>query len=96
MIAKQTPANSKDGEKMTSAVVMAGYNNKREVKRYSRIVAEHYGEKFIETGYKPLREFSTIVNGQQVSKPLIQYTLALGAIFLRSIPPSCVSVSGSR
>ncbi len=60
---------------MTSAVVMAGYNNKREVKRYSRIVAEHYGEKFIETGYKPLREFSTIENGRQVSKPLIQYTL---------------------
>ena len=54
---------------------MAGYNNKREVKRYSRIVAEHYGEKFIETGYKPLREFSTIENGRQVSKPLIQYTL---------------------
>ena len=60
---------------MTSAVIMAGYNNKREVKRYSRIVAEHYGEKFIETGYKPLRVFSTIENGQQVSKPLIQYTL---------------------
>ncbi len=60
---------------MVSAVVMAGYNNKREVKRYSRIVAEHYGEKFIETGYKPLRQFSTIQNGQQVSKPLIQYTL---------------------
>ena len=60
---------------MTSAVVMAGYNNKREVKRYSRIVAEHYGEKFIETGYKPLREFSTVENGRPVSKPLIQYTL---------------------
>jgi hypothetical protein len=54
---------------------MAGYNNKREVKRYGRIVAEHYGEKFIETGYKPLREFSTVENGQQVRKPLIQYTL---------------------
>ena len=54
---------------------MAGYNNKREVKRYSRIVAEHYGEKFIETGYKPLREFSTFEDGRQVSKPLIQYTL---------------------
>jgi hypothetical protein len=54
---------------------MAGYNNKREVKRYSRIVAEHYGEKFIETGYKPLREFSSVQNGRQVSKPLIQYTL---------------------
>jgi hypothetical protein len=60
---------------MVSAVVMAGYNNKREVKRYSRIVAEHYGEKFIEAGYKPLREFKSILNGQQVSKPLIQYTL---------------------
>ena len=60
---------------MVSAIVMAGYNNKREVKRYSRIVAEHYGEKFIETGYKPLREFSTLINGRQVSKPLIQYTL---------------------
>jgi hypothetical protein len=54
---------------------MAGYNNKREVKRYSRIVAEHYGEKFIETGYKPLREFSSVKNGRQVRKPLIQYTL---------------------
>ena len=41
---------------MGSAIVMAGYNNKREVKRYGRIVAEHYGEKFIETGYKPLRD----------------------------------------
>ena len=60
---------------MVSAVVMAGYSNKREVKRYSRIVAEHYGEKFIEAGYKPLREFKSILNGQQVSKPLIQYTL---------------------
>ena len=60
---------------MISAVVMAGYNNKREVKRYSRIVAEHYGEKFIESGYKPLREFQTVRNGVRVSKPLIQYTL---------------------
>jgi len=60
---------------MVSAIVMAGYNNKREVKRYSRIVAEHYGEKFIETGYKPLREFSSVENGRQVSKPLLQYTL---------------------
>ena len=60
---------------MVSAIVMAGYNNKREVKRYGRIVAEHYGEKFIETGYKPLREFSSVENGRQVSKPLIQYTL---------------------
>ncbi len=60
---------------MVSAIVMAGYNNKREVKRYSRIVAEHYGEKFIETGYKPLREFSSVENGRPVSKSLIQYTL---------------------
>jgi hypothetical protein len=60
---------------MVSAIVMAGYNNKREVKRYSRIVAEHYGEKFIETGYKPLREFSTVENGRQVKKPLIKYIL---------------------
>jgi len=60
---------------MTSAIVMAGYNNKREVKRYSRIVAEHYGEKFIETGYKPLRGFKSIENGREVTKPLIQYTL---------------------
>ncbi len=54
---------------------MAGYNNKREVKKYSRAVAEHYGEKFIEAGYKPLREFKTVKNGRQESKPLIQYTL---------------------
>ncbi|MGD8291552.1 MAG: hypothetical protein PVF37_07595 [Desulfobacterales bacterium] len=60
---------------MTSAIVMAGYNNKREVKKYSRMVAEHYGEKFIETGYKPLREFQSTENGKQVTKPLIQYTL---------------------
>lgn len=60
---------------MISAVVMAGYNNKREVKRYSRIVAEHYGEKFIEAGYKPLREFKTVKNGREISKPLVQYTL---------------------
>jgi hypothetical protein len=60
---------------MVSAIVMAGYNNKREVKRYSRIVAEHYGEKFIETGYKPLREFPSVKNGRKIRKPLIQYTL---------------------
>jgi hypothetical protein len=60
---------------MVSAIVMAGYNNKREVKRYGRMVAEHYGEKFIEAGYKPLREFSSVENGRQVRKPLIQYTL---------------------
>jgi hypothetical protein len=60
---------------MVSAVVMAGYNNKREVRRYSRIVADHYGEKFIEAGYKPLREFKTTQEGREISKPLIQYTL---------------------
>ncbi len=54
---------------------MAGYNNEREVERYSRTVAEHYGERFIESGYKPLREFTTVVDGAAVNKPLIQYTL---------------------
>ncbi len=39
------------------------------------MVAEHYGEKFIETGYKPLREFKSVINGRQETKPLIQYTL---------------------
>ncbi len=60
---------------MVSAVVMAGYNNKWEVKRYAKVVAEHYGEKFIETGYKPLRDFITLDNGKEIHKPLIQYTL---------------------
>ncbi len=60
---------------MISAIVMAGYNNKREVKKYGRIVAENYNERFIESGYKPLREFTTIQNGKTISKPLIQYTL---------------------
>lgn len=60
---------------MTSAVLMAGYNNVREVKKYSRIVAEHYGEQYIESGYKPLREFKSVINGKIVNKPLIQYTL---------------------
>jgi hypothetical protein len=60
---------------MYSAVVMAGYNNKRAVKRYSKIVAENYGEKFIETGYKPLKVFRSIKNGKEERKPLIQYTL---------------------
>jgi spore coat polysaccharide biosynthesis protein SpsF (cytidylyltransferase family) len=49
---------------MVSAILMAGYKNKREVKKYSKTVAEHYGEKFIETGYRP-----------KENKPLIQYTL---------------------
>ncbi len=60
---------------MISAIVMAGYNNKWAVKKYAKIVAEHYGEKFIETGYKPLKEFQTVLNGKKVSKPLIQFTL---------------------
>lgn len=60
---------------MTSAILMAGYNNKREVKKYSRVVAENYGEKFIESGYKPLREFKTVKDGKEECKPLIQYTL---------------------
>ncbi len=60
---------------MFSAILMAGYNNKREVKKYSRIVAENYGEKFIESGYKPLREFKPLKDGKEESKPLIQYTL---------------------
>ncbi|MGD2271647.1 MAG: hypothetical protein PVI06_14685 [Desulfobacterales bacterium] len=60
---------------MISAILMAGYNNKRAVKKYAKIVAEHYGQEFIETGYKPLREFKTLVNGKKVRKPLIQFTL---------------------
>ena len=62
---------------MVSAILMAGYNNKRAVKKYSRLVAENYGEKFIETGYKPLREFKTVKDGVEESKPLIQYTLEI-------------------
>jgi hypothetical protein len=60
---------------MVSAIVMAGYKNKMEVRRYSKIVAEHYGEKFIETGYLPLREFKAVVNGKEEKKPVIQFTL---------------------
>lgn len=60
---------------MRSAVVLAGYNNKRTVEKYSKTVSEHYGEKFIETGYKPLREFSYNDSGQIVAKPLILFTL---------------------
>jgi hypothetical protein len=60
---------------MFSAILMAGYKNKMEVKRYSKIVAEHYGEKFIETGYLPLREFSVVINGKEEKKPVIQFTL---------------------
>jgi hypothetical protein len=54
---------------------MAGYKNKMEVRRYSKIVAEHYGEKFIETGYRPLRGFETIIDGQKARMPIIQFTL---------------------
>jgi len=60
---------------MASAILLAGYNNKREVKRYSKIVAEHYGEVFVESGYKPLREFTVRQNGRDLRKPLIQFTL---------------------
>ena len=60
---------------MISAVVMAGYNNKWAVRKYAKIVAEHYGEKFIETGYKPLREFETVEKDRLVRKPLIRFTL---------------------
>jgi 2-C-methyl-D-erythritol 4-phosphate cytidylyltransferase len=63
------------GMKATSAIVMAGYNNKWAVRKYAKIVAEHYGERFIETGYKPLREFETLRDGQLVRKPLIRFTL---------------------
>jgi hypothetical protein len=65
----------KEGDGMVSAILMAGYNNKWVVKKYAKIVAEHYGEEFIETGYKPLREFKTIVDGKEIIKPLIQFTL---------------------
>jgi hypothetical protein len=60
---------------MVSAILMAGYKNKMEVKRYSKIVAEHYGEKFIEIGYRPLREFRTVINGKVKKKPIIKFTL---------------------
>ncbi len=60
---------------MVSAILMAGYNNKREVKRYSQTVAEHYSERFIETGYRPLREFETVKDGKKERKPLMQFTL---------------------
>ncbi len=60
---------------MVSAILMAGYNNKWAVKKYAKIVAEHYGEKFIESGYKPLRLFKIIRDGQEINKPLIQFIL---------------------
>ncbi len=58
-----------------SAILLAGYNNRRAVEKYSRMVAESYHEKYIETGYKPLREFTLHHHGRNVSKPLIQFTL---------------------
>ncbi|MGD9182253.1 MAG: hypothetical protein PVF26_03505 [Desulfobacterales bacterium] len=60
---------------MVSAILMAGYKNKMEVRRYSKTVAEHYGEKFIETGYRPLREFNAVKDGKEEKKPIIQFTL---------------------
>lgn len=61
---------------MTSAILMAGYSNKREVKRYSRIVAEHYGDNYIEIGYRPLREFPFInPEGKEERKAIILFTL---------------------
>ncbi len=60
---------------MLSAIVMAGYNNKREVKKYSKMVAEHYGEELVDTGYKPLREFQITGDDGVISKPIIQFTL---------------------
>lgn len=60
---------------MVSAILMAGYNNKREVRKYSRIVAEQYGEIFIEAGYRPLREFKIVENEIEISKPMIQFLL---------------------
>ena len=60
---------------MVSAILLAGYSNKRAVKKYSRIVAENYGETFVETGYKPLREFRVVEDGVEVRKPIIQFTL---------------------
>jgi hypothetical protein len=55
---------------------MAGYSNKREVKKYSRLVAEHYGENYIEVGYRPLREFRFITpEGKEEKKPVILFIL---------------------
>jgi hypothetical protein len=71
---KSTEENVDQMDK-ASAIVMAGYNNKWAVRKYAKIVAEHYGETFIETGYKPLREFEVVENDRPVTKPLIQFTL---------------------
>lgn len=60
---------------MNSAIILAGYNNRKAVEKYSRIVEKDYGEHFIETGYKPLHEFTVEIDGVKVSKPLIRFTL---------------------
>jgi hypothetical protein len=60
---------------MTSAVVLAGYGKSRAVAAYAKLVERHYGESFIETGYKPLRRFEAIEDGTAVAKPLIQFVL---------------------
>ncbi len=60
---------------MYSAILLAGYNNKKAVEKYSKIVEKDYGEHFIETGYKPLHEFTIEENGILIKKPLIQFTL---------------------
>lgn len=60
---------------MFSAILLAGYNNKRAVEKYSRIVEKDYSERYIETGYKPLHEFTVKNHGKIIKKPLIQFTL---------------------
>lgn len=60
---------------MNSAILLAGYNNKRAVEKYSHIVEKDYGERYIETGYKPLHEFTVTIDGVHVKKPLLQFTL---------------------
>ncbi|MBN2511129.1 MAG: hypothetical protein JXB03_12690 [Spirochaetales bacterium] len=60
---------------MYSAILLAGYDNKRKVERYRSVVQDVYGEEFIETGYKPMREFSLTRKGEKISKPLLQFTL---------------------
>jgi hypothetical protein len=42
---------------MTSFVMLSSYNCARDVRKYAKTVAKHYGEQFIETGYKPLSLF---------------------------------------
>jgi hypothetical protein len=60
---------------MTSAILLAGYNNKRDVRHYAKTVSRYYNELFVETGYKPLRAFEILREGKIVSKPLIVFTL---------------------